>query len=85
MKVITLYFKMENEDKFLDILKILDSLKYKYKAFDKYVILLDNDMTKPFILIEKIKKAKLNKYINDIIIVNGELNSSVKQILNEGD
>ena len=86
MKVITMYFLMEDYEKFLDVIRLVDYSGWKYKFYDKYLILLDNDITKPFLLIKDIRKHKLNKYIKDIIIINGgELNSSVREILNEGE
>jgi hypothetical protein len=86
VKVISMYFIMEDEEKFLDIIRLVDYSGWKYKFYEKYLILLDNDITKPFLLLQKIRKSKLNKYINDIVIINGgELNSSVKEILNEGE
>ena len=49
--------------------------------FENYVYFGDSDITKPFILLNEIKKSNISKYIKDVYIDKIIPNSSAKEIL----
>jgi len=80
MKVTSMYFIVNDIDKYEDIKKVIkDNFKCDIKG---YMVLLENDVTIPFLIINLLKENGLSIYIEDIMIFNGcNSNSSVKELL----